>query len=61
MLLTYLMVILIIVKIEKKMQSEVRWYNYYLQNFTYINFLENDSAFVQWVELNLLSPESKLF
>jgi len=39
MLLTYLMVIPIIVKIEKKMQNEVWWYNYYLQNFTSTLFL----------------------
>jgi hypothetical protein len=35
MLLTYLMVILTIVKIGKKMQKEVWWYNNYLQNFTF--------------------------
>ena len=61
MLSTYLIVILIIVKIDKQMQNEVWWYNYYLQNFTfqiYIFFL-NYSAFMQWVALDVVSPESK--
>jgi hypothetical protein len=63
MLLTYLMVILFFVKIgtkcKKKSGGIIIIYKTSLSR--YINFFENDSARVQWVELDVISPESILF